>query len=209
MKTPNMKRVALEEATVEQMFLFASDHAGLEASRKMKRPELVELLTVAGYGNGIFVVETVETGSPGFTRILDESDEYDPENERWCKVKFALSDGTNRNTPVAVSVNEVFAYLPRGQMLVIRERLFHHIRQCKETRYFQNENEFGEAVGKFSEVAPREIERYPLSFYGYCGFVKDGIPEVGENVLVIPPEGSASTQARASAITHKEARKYA
>ncbi len=193
----------MAEAKVDDMKEFGLV-AGLDVKAKMTQKGLVDLLETAGY-HYIFVSLAAPKESLGFERVLDEDTEYDPENERWCKVKFALGGGTNQSSLIPVSVNEVSAYLPRGRVLAIRERLFHHIKECKEVRYFQDEKS-GAPIGHFSEVVPRDVERYPLSFYGFCGLVRDGLPKFkeGVDVLVIPPE-SHVTQAEAGQLVHRAA----
>ena len=199
----SMKRVSLAEATVDDMREFGAI-AGLPVKAKMTQSELVDLLQTAGY-HYIFVSLAVEKESLGFERVIDENTEYDPENERWCKVKFALGAGTNQNSLIPVAVNDDDAYLPRGRVIAIRERLFHHIKECKEIRFFQDEHS-GNPIGHFSDVAPREVERYPLSFYGFCGLVRDGLPKFkkGVDVLVIPPESHLG-QAEAAQMARAEA----
>ena len=200
-----IRRVDLKEATNEELLNFSAD-AGVEGVKpRMKRDQVIDLLTVAGYGAGIFVGAAPAQLAPHPPHLAD-TDEFDPENERWARVKFQLSDGSNSETPIFVSINQDFAHLPRGVDLVIRERFYHHIRICKEIRREQRLDHKG-PLSSYRDHEVKEVERYPLTFSGFCGYVKDGPPDVGSDVQVIGPSGP--TEAQAAARTQRVVRERA
>ncbi len=193
---PKMRQVAIGDATDKELLKFATEGAGLQVKPRAKREELIDFLKTAGHTHWITIVEAAPSLMPG-TQAPADTDEFDPENERWARVKFHLAAGQNGLVPVFVSVNEIFAYLPRGVDLVIRERFYRVIRDCRELHYEQQTNADGEAVGRFRDHQVKEVERYPLTFLGWLGYVKNGPPEVGPNVHVIGPGGMSEAQAAA------------
>ncbi len=200
-----MRQVAIGDATDEELLKFATEGAGLQVKPRAKREELIDFLKTAGHTHWITIVEAAPTLMPA-TQGPADTDEFDPENERWAEVNFQLAAGQNKRIPVFVSVNEDHAYLPRGVRIVIRERFYRTIVECKETHYAQNASDEG-AMKRWSDSERQEVERYPLTFLGWRGYVKDGPPEAGPNVHVIGPGGMS--EARAAARTQQAVRERA
>ena len=200
-----MRQVAIGDATDEELLKFAAEGAGLQVKPRAKREELIDFLKTAGHTHWITIVEAAPGLAPE-TQGPADTDEFDPENERWAEVNFQLAAGQNKHIPVFVSVNEDHAYLPRGVRIVIRERFYRTIVECKETHYAQNVSDEG-GMKRWNDSERQEVERYPLTFLGWRGYVKNGPPEAGPNVHVIGPGGMS--EARAAARTQQAVRERA
>ncbi len=202
--TKGLRKVSIEEATDEQLLEFGRT-AQLEVRGGMKRSELVEALTVGGFATtGVFVPEDrVSLHAEGLQGRQDDA--WDPARERWAKVKFALDDGENRKTPVFVSVNDCQAYLPRGVVILIRERLYRHVVSTYDQRYEQAVDRHGVATTHLSASQLLDYDRYPMRFYGYFGLVRDGRPPGHEGVVLIDDGASLAAAAKA---TQKAARDF-
>ena len=193
-----LKKITLDQASHEEMLAFAEAH-GLDvpaAAHKQTakgEDDLRDLLKLAGHEAGILVIAQpmiLDTG--GIER--EAAHDYDPERERWSH--FMLNPqvtGTEheRQPPAFVSVNDESIYIPWSHQIVAREIFYLHFRGAKERHWKQKTDDSGKMIkGRVSFW----VDRYPMSFYGYVGYVADGVPPIvetrKEEILFIPPGGS-------------------
>ena len=184
----SIDKVTLNAATHAQMQAFAETE-GLELTADMLSESgqaiLRELLENAGFKAGIYVVSrNVTLAAQRHLQDFRLDSEFDPENERWIRFMIAPDEGGEEaisTGPVFVGVNHDSAYVPRGEIVVMREILFRHL-NVKERRWKQDMRGSLQAVKKRT---PRWVDRYPMTVYGMAGFVKEGPPELEEGDLLI------------------------
>lgn len=209
-----LTKIPLDQAAHADMLVFAEAH-GLSVPASAKKDtqkgtaDLRALLKVAGHDSGILIIDkpmSMEAG--GFER--EEVHEYDPKRERWAH--FMLNPqvtGTEyeRQPPAFVSVNSESVYIPWSQQVVAREIFYLHLLWCKEKHWKQKTDENGKMIkGRVSFM----VDRYPMSFYGFVGYVDDGVPPIVQkrkgHILFLAPGGSeAGTYARQQIVPQAEA----
>lgn len=178
LKTVLEKR-PLEEATLQEMIDFA-DLENLEVSAKARRTKaaLAEEIRLAGFGPEITVMRAdalLQQTAPGqMSTALDQWDGAD-ETERWVMFQL-MADGTD-TSPVAAGVGMDRVILRRGVVVVCRERFFERIRDAKDRHRAQKIDEAGKPTQKFAEVPVMTVQRYPYTYLGVVGYVKDGPPD--------------------------------
>ena len=144
------------------------------------------------------VAPVVVQGAP---ELMEEWDGINKDKERWCQIKIHAEqkrgEQSNRLMPVPIDNGGVGGYLPREHMLLVRERMYVMIRDCKPTERHQDQDRFGFAIGKFEDAIVSEVERYPHTLYGYRGYIKDDPhlrpqetdPESPHFIFVVPHAG--------------------
>ena len=188
-----IQKVALESASHAQMVGFAETE-GLELTADMVaeagEPILRELLETAGFKTGIYVTaHALSIGANSTLQPFRMDEEFDQENERWIRFMISPDEAGEEavnNGPVFVSVNHEWAYVPRGEVVVMRELLFRHL-NVSERRWKQNMKGHDENSKKRT---PRWVDRYPKTIYGTVGLVKDGAPHLEEGDLLLAKGGT-------------------
>ena len=81
-------------------------------------------------------------------------------------------------------------YLPRGKVVVVRERFIKVLHDCVEYRKVQDEtNEDGKGQ-RFRDARRIPTVRYPMDFYNWSGLVRDGPPtNIPEGAIVMSASG--------------------
>lgn len=199
-----LTKIELGAATFDQLLEFA-DVAGLEIPDAHRSDTekgiagLRRLLTSAGYERGIFVAPTpLEISAPEIVHAPVHA--YDPDHERWAHLMLNPDNETAMENevkaPAFCSVNADTIYVPYSQQVVIREVFYEHFRMARERRWRQEVGEDGQMKKR---RVPYFVDRYPMSFYGFVGYVADGVPDIcqRDDVLLIAPDiGEQSAFAR-------------
>ena len=203
----SIQKIALESATHAQMQSFAETE-GLELTADMLAETgmslLRELLENSGFSKGIYIMSpALALAAQGQVQNFRLDSEFDPDNERW--IRFMISPDESgeeaiNNGPVFVSVNNDSAYVPRGEIVVMRELLFRHL-NVKERRWKQDMTASLQAIKKRT---PRWVDRYPMTVYGIVGLVKDGPPDLEEGDLLL--SGGNDTRSMAISKAQQETR---
>ena len=204
-------KVSLDNATHPQMLAFG-ETAGLEIptlGRKntpQGRDTIREMLTAAGYESGIFVVEDpIELAGASIPQV--DPTEFDPDNERWAH--FMVSAPSDEGSveagmvapqmaPVPVGVNGEKVYIPVARRVICREIFYIHL-NIRERRHRQRFDADGRAV---KGMETYYVDRFPHSFYGWVGYVNDGMPKIletdqGRDIHFISPGGTIHEAYRA------------
>ena len=198
-----ISKIALAQASHEQLVEFAACE-GVELSDPMRSESgvgaLRELLERAGHRTGIYVASAPITLAAAKTGVSPD-DAFDPENERWVKFMIAPDDAGEEVMALScvyVSVNNDWAHVPRGEQVILRELLFRHL-QVKETRWTQKVD--GPQISR--RRTARVVDRYPMTMYGYVGYVNNGPPEnLGDEILI----AKGGTQAAAISMAQQRSR---
>ena len=178
-----MKMIPTSEATLEQLRNFALI-SGLENVEKKSKRDIVETLTIAGYPADKIFVDDSPPVDLRVSNSLARPSGFDPDNERWVVIRIAPdSEADNKYTPVFMAVNEDNIYGKRGVKIAVRERFYEVLCNTIETRKTQDTGG-DNAPTSFGDAEVTHIERYPVQFYGYAGLVRDGQPDVPEDVTV-------------------------
>lgn len=176
LKTILQKR-PLADATLAEMLEFV-ELENIEVAPKDKRSKasLAEVIRLAGCGDEITVLRADAALALQPNKAHTALDRWDgqDETERWVMFQL-MSDGTD-TAPVYAGVGIESVYLRRGVVVVCRERYFDRIAEAKERHREQKMNEVGAPAQHFSEVPVIEVQRYPFTFLGTLGYVKDGPP---------------------------------
>ena len=207
--THKVIKVNIEEATSEQLKQFCQFNE-LEGWKDLKNVGQFRRFVIdAGYVKQIILVELEEV-VPVDAALPAYAEEWDgtPEKERFCQIKIhaerKMGEQSNRLMPVPVDNGGVGGYLPRETMLLVRERMFVMIRDCRPTERHQDQDRFGFAIGKFEDAVVTVVDRYPYTLYGYRGYLADGHnlremeidPESVHFIFVVPHKGMDQHEAR-------------
>ena len=184
----SIEKIPLLSATHAQMQAFAETE-GIELTADMMSESgesiLREMLDTAGFKTHIYVVSrNVSLAAQRNLQDFRLNSEFDPKQERWIRFMIAPDEGGEEaisTGPVFVGVNHDSAYVPRGEIVVMREILFRHL-NVKERRWKQ---EMGGSLQAIKKRTPRWVDRYPMTVYGVAGFVSEGPPELEEGDLLI------------------------
>ena len=182
---PVYKRVGMEDATNEQLVEYLTTHdIAIDPADKESREALLALVDLAKLPNDYIFVETVPEQVDGPARRMEDpySSPYngDESAERWVMLRIQ-PDGRGdtqraQNNLVPVGVNGNMVHLLRNRPIVIRERFFYQIQNSTMRKRDQSFNEDGTPTSKFEDAVVTVVERYPYTFLGFKGRVKDGPP---------------------------------
>lgn len=192
-----LTKVPLDQASHGDMLVFAEAHGlDIPAAARKNSPkgemDLRTLLKTAGHDSGILIIDK-PMGMEADSGVTEESHEFDPSRERWAH--FMLNPqvtGTEheRQPPAFVSVNADTIHIPWSVQVVTREIFYVHLRWTKERQWKQKTDDSGKMLkGRVSFM----VDRYPMSFYGFRGYVDDGVPAIVEKrseIVFIPPGGT-------------------
>ena len=179
-----LQRIPRDEATIEQLieFIEISNLEITSQSSKRSREDLYALMDTAQIGREGIVISSVLAPASVDTEDLLDREDWDEGKERWGLIRLQLDekakdDGGDRLSAVFVGVNEESIYLPRALRILVRERFIHNLMNAVVMKKVQGgENAEGKAM-KFSEAKVVPTQTYPMNFYGWKGYVRDGVPK--------------------------------
>lgn len=195
---PGLDRVPVAKATKAQLMEFASavmqrtdeDMAGVTAE------QLRTQVREAGFENHIFVSrrQAVQVDGAAPARIdLKNDRRMDPETERWvlCEI-FPEHDeeGNELAGQAFVSVNEDFAYLPKGHRIWIRETLYHHMADAQEVTYKEVKLPSPPGYPPNAKRVRVSKPEHPHQVLAVGPPVMEDLPDIGPADLLITPKYS-------------------
>ncbi len=177
-----LEMIPVAEATDQQIVEFLEAlNIPVSDKKRGNRSALMAVMESAQVGQqGIFVANPVRTTVPdsGVHDFL--SAEWDEDNETWVHLRI-LPDvrGGDETSPVYASINYDKIHMPRGVDIVVRERWVRNLNQAHEGRTIQFSGSEADAgtTKKLAEAKRTEVQKYPFTFYGTLGRVKDGPPK--------------------------------
>ena len=173
-----LRTIPSKEATASQLVEYLTlSGIPVDDSLKENENELLSLVAEAKLPDPIFVSDSSSLPSTSDGSSEDAlAQPWDELQERWCLFRIGLDNqGEDQESAVPVIVNQDVVWLPRGVMVLCRERFWRHLALCREIRYSQALRKDG-STGKFADATKTSVERYPHQFMGFKGFVRDGAP---------------------------------
>ena len=176
------RKVPVAEATVPQLTAWLKLHE-LDQPAAATREELINAVTLAQLPSYVIVSETTGAEAPEATD-LDElfAEPLDFDLERWMRIRFDEdSNAEDKESVIQVGYDSDVVNLRRQRQLCVRERFVRVLNDSKEVHVVQPRND---GTGKFSEARQYLRHRHPFTFLGVAGLVKDGIPDLPDDVIV-------------------------
>tara|TARA_R110000772_G_scaffold81597_10_gene173521 strand:- start:1201 stop:1743 length:543 start_codon:yes stop_codon:yes gene_type:complete len=174
-----MKKVALQDATFDQLKAHATQVMGLDIHPAIKKEDkiLAKMLAADETLTEVMVAdepEKVKTVKPAATKKAPAA--VDPMDDLvWIMVQPDPIDGDN---DLSVSVNGSMILIPRSKKVPVKMKYLHVLRNCIKTEYV-----FDQRSGK---TTSKDIPAHAVSEYGRCADLPENFGgEEGSEFLAV------------------------